>query len=1034
MLEIKSKRAVVVSLNPVHQTRAARLRQCFSMAENHDVQSLFMSLCPPIRQLNSRAFAPVIFSLFCVALLCTPIVAAAMAPKDAVIGNQASATYIDSTSTSRTSTSNTVQTTVVQVKAFTLTQAGMRSASSNQQVCYPHTITNTGNGPDTYALNVPSTGGMFAHTGLAYYLDADQNGLPDSGTAINTSGLLAAGLSFNFVVCGTTPVAAPIGQQGTITVSVTDTNTPTANTQSRTDTTTISAASISVQKKLSSVPPPGYTPVPSGASPNAGPLYVILEYVNNGTVQGDNLLVTDVLPSGWLYVPGTGRWSGSGVTALTDAMGGDPPGVSYSAPTTAISGTITGTVTAVSASTSGNIYFQVTIAPNLAVTAPSNQSVTTNTATYQYSYTFFNTMTMMNQVVNVPSANTNSVLYSILQTAGVAINGSATTTGLTDSEPVTVANAAPGQTISWTDYIWNTGNGPDSFDVSILNTPPNGSACSPANNAAIGQCTFPANTIFQILSSNGMTTLLDSNGNSTPDTGVIPVPAGGTCAVPYVVSVSMPLRCGFPIIIRATLPAVAAPGNNSGNGYQITVGATSFFNNTVNDTVPDRITTIAANTVDLTNNVSVVGGATVAQGLGPDNLLVITTNVVTPAVAATTTTRFQLYVNNSSPLAQIYSLSSSYISVPAGVGLSNPPTGWSVAFKLDGGTNNCATTTGAAIASTGATPISAGGSRLICAEVVVPATNAGTVGTPTYVAPGAYVLQFRAQQQSDATVFDTKRDQITIQPVHSVAITPNGAQSTVPGGAVIYTHALTNNGNVTEPITFPTAAFLTDSQAPPYAWTSVAYVDTNMNGMLDIGIDTPIVAGATAFMLAANASQMIFVRVSAPLSVGSPPNLTSITATYNSGGSTATATDLTTLTDGLRLEKYQQSPGGTGSCVTTPITALTGSAPNAPWSNAAVAASVNTIPGRCIAYLIIGTNASAANITNISLADVVPANTTLAGGCGIPTVTGPIALTGGPYVNGFTGIVSAVSSPMATTPLPPTGTITLQFCVKINDM
>jgi hypothetical protein len=992
-----------------------------------------MKLNTVVRYVTPRAFALLTSLVFCASALHTRNVNAAMAPANSVIGNQASATYVDNTATTRTSTSNTVQTTVSQVKSFTLTQTGMKSASPNQQVCYPHTITNTGNGTDTYALVAPTTGPTFAHTGLVYYMDADQNGSPDNGTVISSSGPLAFGSSFNFVVCGTTPVAAAVGQQGSIIVSATDTNAPTANTQSRTDTTTIAVASVSVQKKLSSVPPPGYTPVPAGASPNAGPLYVILEYVNSGTVQGDNLLITDALPSGWLYVPGSGRWSGSGVAALTDAPGLDPAGVSYSAPLTAISGTVTGTVTAVPGSTSGNLYFQVTIAPNLAVTIPANQPVTTNTATYQYSYTYFNPGAVL---VNVPSASTNSVLYSVLQTGSVVANGSATTTGLTDSEPVTVVNAAPGQTITWTDYIWNTGNGPDSFDISILNTPVNGSACNPANNAAAGQCTFPANTNFQILSANGMTTLLDSNGNSTPDTGVIPVPNLGACAAPYVVSTSVPLRCGYPIVISATLPMAAIAGTNGVNGFQITVGATSFFNSTVTgtETVPNKLTAIAANTVDLTNNLSVAGGAALAQGLGPDNLSVITTNIVTPAVAAATTTRFRLYVNNTSSIAQIYNLSSSYISVPAGLGLVNPPTGWTVAFKLDGGAGNCSTTAGTAITSTGASPIAAGGNLLVCAEVVVPATNSGVLGTPTYSPPGAYVLQFRAQQQSDAAVFDTKRDQITIQPVHNVTITPNGTQSTVPGGAVTYTHALTNNGNVTEPITFPTAAFLTDSQVPTYTWSSTAYIDTNMNGMLDIGTDTPIVSGTTTFMLAPNGTQTVFIRVNAPLMAGSPPNQTSITATYNAGASTASATDQTTLTDGLKLDKYQQLPGGIGSCTVVPATTLVGSTPNAPWSNMAIPASVNTIPGKCIAYLIVGANTTASNITNINLSDVVPPNTNLATGCGAPTVTGPIAVTGGPYSSGFTGTVSASSSPLATTPLPPTGTFTLQFCVKINDV
>ena len=167
---------------------------------------------------------------------------------------------------------------------------------------------------------------------------------------------------------------------------------------------------------------------------------------------------------------------------------------------------------------------------------------------------------------------------------------------------------------------------------------------------------------------------------------------------------------------------------------------------------------------------------------------------------------------------------------------------------------------------------------------------------------------------------------------------------------------------------------------------------------------------------------------------GSPPDQTSITATYNGGASTASASDLTTLSNGLKLDKYQQLPGGTGSCVITPATTLTGSTPNAPWSSMAIGASVNTIPGKCIAYLIVGANTSGSNITNINVSDIVPPNTKLETGCGAPTVTGPIAMTGGPYVSGFTGTVSAASSPLATTPVLPTGTFTLQFCVKINDM
>ena len=972
-------------------------------------------------------------------------VRAAMAPANSVIGNQASATYVDNTATTRTSTSNTVQTTVAAVKSFTLTMNGARNAPPNAQVCYPHTISNTGNGQDTYALNAATTGGMFVHTGLVYYLDADQNGQPDSGSAITTSGPVNANTNFSFVVCGTTPPVATLGQQGTIIVSVTDTNAPIPTTLTNVDTTTIQPASITVNKKLSSVPPPGYTPVTTGTSPNAGPLYIILDYANNGTIQADGLVLRDVLPTGMLYVPGSGRWSGSGAIPMTDAAGGDPAGIIYQAPTSAVSGTVDATVTTVAGSTSGNLYFQVTIASSLAP-APASQAPTTNTGNYRYSYQFGGSTYCVNGMATtiiamanagascpITTGTTNTVIYMVLQTAGISANGSTTNTGLIASEPVTVATAAPGQSINWTDVIWNTGNGGDSFDVSILNTPLNGSGCAPGNMGA-NACTFPANTSFSILSANGMTSLLDSNGNGTPDTGTIPQPSGGVCPAPYVISTSMPLRCGYPLMITANIPAGAPPGNNGGNGYRIVVQGTSFFNNTVLDTVPNVLTTIAANTVDLTNNLSVAGGATVANGLGPDDMAVKTTNSVTPATAATSMTTFRLFVNNTGVTAAIFNLGFSWASVPSGINAT--PTGWSVTFRDDAGGGACATTMGPAITSTGAVPIPSTGSKLICAEVLIPAVSIPSVAPnagPTAVIPGNYVISFNVVQQGAPAVTDSKRDQITILPLHSVTLTPNGAQSTVPSGSVTYNHTLTNNGNVSEAITFPTAAFLTNSQVPANAWSSTAYIDSNMSGLLEVGIDAPITAGMTTFLLAPSSNQVLFVRVNAPAMAGSPPNATTLTATYNAGGSTASATDTTTLTDGLKLDKYQQLPAGTGSCVTTPATSLTMGVPNAPWSNISIGGSANTIPGKCIAYLIVGTNTAAVNITNMIVTDILPPNTSLATGCGAPAVTGPIALSGGPYVTGFTGTMVAQSSPLASTPLPPAGTFTLQFCVKIND-
>ena len=67
------------------------------------------------------------------------------------IGNQAAATYTDASLTPRAATSNTVTTIVAQVAAFTLTANQSQVAAQGAPVNFPHTITNTGNGTDSFS-------------------------------------------------------------------------------------------------------------------------------------------------------------------------------------------------------------------------------------------------------------------------------------------------------------------------------------------------------------------------------------------------------------------------------------------------------------------------------------------------------------------------------------------------------------------------------------------------------------------------------------------------------------------------------------------------------------------------------------------------------------------------------------------------------------------------------------------------------------------------------------------------------------------
>ena len=82
------------------------------------------------------------------------------------IGNQAAASYTDASAVSRNVTSNTVSTIVQQVASFALTASQAKTVSPGGTVYYPHTLTNTGNGTDTFNLSTTnlSTNGITPST------------------------------------------------------------------------------------------------------------------------------------------------------------------------------------------------------------------------------------------------------------------------------------------------------------------------------------------------------------------------------------------------------------------------------------------------------------------------------------------------------------------------------------------------------------------------------------------------------------------------------------------------------------------------------------------------------------------------------------------------------------------------------------------------------------------------------------------------------------------------------------------------------
>jgi uncharacterized repeat protein (TIGR01451 family) len=699
---------------------------------------------------------------------------------------------------------------------------------------------------------------------------------------------------------------------------------------------------------------------------------VTLSYTNTGNATASSVQLSDTLPAGMTYVNTFGRWSVSGATQLTEANDGVeqagtfPPGIDFRS----AANVITATIPSVAAGVSGTVSFQVNIGANLPPQTINN-------------FATFSTSTQS-------PTNTNNASYTVLQTASVVANGANSNSNDGILEPVTVTSAGAGSTFQFDNYIWNRGNGTDTFDISIVTN------------------TFPVGTTVTLLQQDGVSSLINSSGSAAPDTGPIPG-AGQACSAPLV---SDGTYCGYRVVVRVTLPA-----NATGGPYSITKRATSVFNNGVSNDVTDTLTVVNANTVDITNNTArldsspagtAVLGNQSTTGFGGSGASVITTNGVTPSSSGSVTApAFVLFVNNTGFVNDNFNLSATLAATSA-AGVTPPtlPAGWTVAFYANG-SGACATL-GASITTTGT--INAGQNRQVCAIVTVPSSTSGNA------VPGDYDFDFRATSATNAAVTDVKRDRLTVASVRNITITPSNVQQTFPGGSVTYQHTITNSGNGPDTATFA-ASCLTDSRSGQ-GWNSTAYIDANANGTLEIGTDTLIVCGTTTQNLAVGESRAIFVRVFAPATAtgSDPANITTITATYST---TTSATDTTSVTDGLVLLKEQVAVN------------CSAAGPHAGYTQAAIPAGPGTAPGRCIAYRITGTNTTAGTITAVTISDIVPSNTKMRFACSgngsaTPVVV-PGSMAGGSAADNTTGTVIANVGPLTSTQAA-----VLYFCVMID--
>ncbi len=719
-----------------------------------------------------------------------------------------------------------------------------------------------------------------------------------------------------------------------------------------------------------------------GRSPS-GPVTVTLAYRNPSDQVATQVEIEDLLPqisvdgvnAGMTYVPGSARWTVSGATVLTDdgddgSQGSAPDLIDYCAyDTGAANSDCHDRVRAVLAQLPPGAVGSLTFDVNIDSGLDAGDRVR-NQATLSYQNNDGST--------NFGPFATNTVDYRIIERAllpAVVANNSESDslTGEDDSSNtgnrVELASLGQGGVASFSNVIWNRGDGEDTFDI-LVEPSVDRLGVALANP-------FPAATVFQLYKSDGGTPLVDTDGNGVPDTGPIPLPdAGGQCP-PRFVTDSLNLACGVRVVLQATLPPDAL-----GGPFEVTKVARSVTDPQVSNAVSDVLTSILANRVDLTNDSPVNGGAP-GEGAGPEASPVQTVNAAPGEQAV-----LRLVVNNTGARQDSYDLAVSDTDFAPG----QLPSGWQVSFYRDGGNGDCSSL-GAVLNNTGLIPAS--DNRRICARVTAPANAQGG---------DTLNLYFRALSPTSGAS-DIKLDAVAVVAGPALALTPDQVGQVEPGSSVVYTHQLANTGNV------PLSNVLlsgTPDAASDNGWSIVLYEDSNGNGVWDpadavINDSVALQTAGNDGVLEVGESLAIFSRIFAPASVAyGITNVKTLTVTADGAGQSVSdsATDTTTTNNtdvAITKEQALDSdcngvPDGPGSCSGDDCFVFT---------------RFEVTPGeQCVIYRLTATNTGAEPMYQVTINDrTQPFTRMLAAATSCVAPAGPCSVTAPPDAG--TGDVSA---------------------------
>lgn len=951
-------------------------------------------------------------------LVAPPGAVAETASASTVIQSRASATYTDARGAPQETWSNMVQTTVQQVGAFTVSAGTSKSAGPGASVAVMHTITNTGNGSDTFTIeaqDTPATPNQF--TSIDVFADLNADGLADNSTSLIGGAALAGAArtsqpitivekqSYSYVVVYSVPPSAvmPWSNEGSVKVTAGNSTIGyTLQSQSVVDTINLAtAAAFSAQLSHSA---PSVVAVGGGswgATPSSGERGTFttytFTYANNGAAAGD-IYLSDTLPTGITYLADTAVWSGGPGVPLpnTGSFGASPlDKIAFQVTGQKVEALIKGVGVGVSGTLSFKVLVSSTASFGPLISQALHSSETCGAATLAAAAT-------TPGCGAAPGATNLTASFTVLPTRGVtfgpevdAIPGTAT-----PDDTVTVANGVPGDTVSFVIRVVNTGNAPESFKLTLDSTG-----------------TFPAGTQFTWFRAGGVIPL-QSAGGADVETDLVPSDNGTA-----------------DVVLKAKLPGNATLGTVN---WTAKATARSSNNAAKFDAVNVALTNVVVGLVDVTSTPTGVANVDLGPGVGLN--AVSQTLSVTAGAAGQTSSEaanplagsavYDLYIHNYHVSPLTFSLDS---SLTAGFLNNTLPTGWTISF------HPVKTTVAAALAAApeNSVDVPIGGQVRVLA-VVTPLSTSSDVS--------ALDIYFRASSTTavsgGAIVSDQIRTQISVisPSTRGFVFSPTaGSRQVAPSSVADFVHTLLNNGTQSCGAAggMKLTATISPTQTGSDPWTVVLYRDNgSIPGQYDNG-DTLLQLDATDSVvlpmspslspaLASGVSYSLIARVYSPHSGAAGGSGVSVVLTVadqdaapNCGSQTITNTVSVTVGQ-LLVNKWQRQEVSTaGTCATADIEPTS-------------VALIDAKPGDCIVYRATVTNNGAAPVKNVSLHDTVPRYTSYHSTqpSGATVQCESTGLTPSATLTGPSG--GALSCGGAANELNPGGTITLRFRVQLN--